>query len=148
MAGPPNRDGFRLRPSPMQPLDAGREVIARLSLRLPSEPRSAGEARRALDSLEGGVEQTLVARTRLLLTELVTNSIRHAGGDSVHVEIAVFGDRIRVGVHDEGPGFEPARVRRDGVTGGWGLVLVRRMSDRWGVGEGGSRVWFEIDRGD
>jgi anti-sigma regulatory factor (Ser/Thr protein kinase) len=53
-----------------------------------------------------------------------------------------------VEVTDRGKGFDPELVpppRRSGI-GGWGLYLVDRLADRWGVdGDRATRVWFEID---
>jgi hypothetical protein len=52
----------------------------------------------------------------------------------------------RVGVPDEGPGFE-RHVRPGGRNVGWGLFIVDTVSDRWGVIRGPIKeVWFEIDR--
>ena len=61
--------------------------------------------------------------------------------------------RVRGGVRvleveDPGPGFEPPESPRERPSGGGrGLVLVERMTSRWGVSrDGASRVWFEVDR--
>jgi anti-sigma regulatory factor (Ser/Thr protein kinase) len=87
----------------------------------------------------------------LLVSELVTNSIRHAettAPASVELQARVFADRVRVEVRDHGPGFEPrpqAPNRRS--RSGWGLYLVDQLSDRWGVTrDDGTGAWFEIDR--
>jgi anti-sigma regulatory factor (Ser/Thr protein kinase) len=50
-------------------------------------------------------------------------------------------------VTDHGPGFEPAPARPgpDQVAGR-GLFLVDALADRWGSADGGTRVWFEVDR--
>src|SRR5207245_2733634 len=56
-----------------------------------------------------------------------------------------FARRVRVEVSDPGPGFQPRTAGPE--PGGFGLMLVERLADRWGVDPGGrSRVWFEIDR--
>jgi hypothetical protein len=55
---------------------------------------------------------------------------------------------VRETVSDSGTGFLP-RPRESAmeVPGGWGLVLVDQLADRWGVvNEHGSRVWLELDR--
>ena len=60
------------------------------------------------------------------------------------------GQRLRVEVTDWGPGFtRGARPSRPAdAVGGWGLVLVERLADRWGVMRNSfTRVWFEIDLG-
>lgn len=86
---------------------------------------------------------------RLLVSELVTNSVRHVTGSKQPVELAVriAAGTIRVEVHDGGSGFKPARKPQPrGADGGFGLFLVERMATRWGVDtRDGTRVWFELD---
>jgi anti-sigma regulatory factor (Ser/Thr protein kinase) len=52
-------------------------------------------------------------------------------------------------VKDTGPGFDPSAAGepRDNHTG-WGLFLVERLADRWGVAHEGAAttVWFELRR--
>jgi anti-sigma regulatory factor (Ser/Thr protein kinase) len=71
-----------------------------------------------------------------------------AGPDrTVRVELRQRPGAVRVAVYDEGPGFvaEVKAFRSDG-TGGWGLLLVDRIADRWAVTSTatGTCVWFEI----
>jgi anti-sigma regulatory factor (Ser/Thr protein kinase) len=85
---------------------------------------------------------------RLLVSELVTNSIRHVPGSDGKIVLAVrIGARaIRVEVHDGGVGFKPGKPEPRGADGGFGLFLVERMASRWGVDtRNGTRVWFELD---
>jgi anti-sigma regulatory factor (Ser/Thr protein kinase) len=87
---------------------------------------------------------------RLLVSELVTNCVRHArAGDDAPVELSVRlrPDGVRVEVRDSGPGFEPqSEPRPRGADGGYGLFLVERMASRWGVDtRDGTRVWFELE---
>ncbi len=85
---------------------------------------------------------------RLLVSELVTNSVRHVAGSAEPVELAVrIGAReIRVEVRDGGAGFDPGKPVPRGADGGFGLFLVERMASRWGVEtQDGTRVWFELD---
>ena len=87
---------------------------------------------------------------KLLVTELVTNSVCHAGlraDQAIVVSVVRAAGVLRVAVDDEGPGFEH-RPAPDGAMspGGRGLLIVDRMSDRWGIDSGRStRVWFELD---
>jgi anti-sigma regulatory factor (Ser/Thr protein kinase) len=133
----------------------------RIHLSMPAAAHSATEARRALDALEDEIDPPLLEDLRLLVTELVTNSVRHADTDgpaSVDLSVDVAPDRVRVEVRDRGPGFDRDGVARraegrDGEpelrAGGWGLYLVESLANRWGVRrEGGTRVWFELDRAD
>jgi anti-sigma regulatory factor (Ser/Thr protein kinase) len=85
---------------------------------------------------------------RLLVSELVTNSVRHVRDSQQPVELAVrFGSRmVRVEVRDGGSGFKPGKPKPRGADGGFGLFLVERMASRWGVDtRDGTRVWFELD---
>jgi anti-sigma regulatory factor (Ser/Thr protein kinase) len=122
-----------------------------IDLRLTSDPRSVAAARRAvgyLDELAGSER----ADATLLVSEVVTNSVRHSGvrDGEIRLHAEVDEDTLRVEVFDAGPGFSrrTPRPHTDGPDpGGWGLVLVDRLADRWGVERAGStRVWFEIDR--
>jgi anti-sigma regulatory factor (Ser/Thr protein kinase) len=107
----------------------------------------------ARHKLEGWLPETLAdshrGALRLLVSELVTNSVRHVTGSQQPVELAVrIGSRaIRVEVHDGGSGFKPAgKPEPRGADGGFGLFLVERMASRWGVDtRDGTRVWFELD---
>jgi anti-sigma B factor antagonist len=89
---------------------------------------------------------------RLEDARLVANAIRHADlsdGDVIRL-VVVTGDRaLRIEVCDPGQGFEPPEPGPDPARpSGWGLYLVRELSDRWGVEHHGqTRVWFELDRG-
>lgn len=122
-----------------------------LSLRLEPDVEAAGKAREALERLEGQLEQGVLDDMHLLVTELVTNSVRHAdaGGDEpVRVEVSVGGDHVFVTVEDGGNGFEPSpRSDHSPRDSGWGLHLVERLSSRWGVSKDGrTRVWLELSR--
>lgn len=87
----------------------------------------------------------------LLVTELVTNAVRHAAvgaEDSIRVELRRWPNRVLVEVVDAGAGFTRVRPRgRPDKSGGWGLVLVDRITADWGVVREPSRncVWFEIE---
>ena len=85
----------------------------------------------------------------LLVSELVSNSVRHAAADSIGIRFEVNPQNVRVEVADPGPGFNPngAPPTSGQPAGGWGLRLVDEMADRWGtLNDDGFRVWFELDR--
>lgn len=78
----------------------------------------------------------------------MTNSIRHAQDTACPIEVQVRAGptAVRVEVDDSGPGFDP-QPRIPSIDGGFGLLLVDRLADRWGVlEERPCRVWFELDR--
>lgn len=121
-----------------------------LDLTLPPEPGSVAEARsRVLDAVGPQLaDDGQLEILRLLVSELVTNAVRH--GDHDHpVELhAKWNSEVRVEVVDHGHGFTPAP--RDGELdepGGFGLLLVGRLADRWGVEtDSSTRVWFVLRR--
>jgi anti-sigma regulatory factor (Ser/Thr protein kinase) len=124
--------------------------MTQVDLHLPVGPRAASAARSSLAALNGRIPERIFEDLRLLVTELVTNSVRHAGleGDEpIRLRVDCRPDAIRVEVVDKGPGFEPAvRADPEPEPSGWGLYLVERLADRWGVdSDGNTVVWFEID---
>ena len=120
-----------------------------LQLELASEPSASAAVRFSMDEL--GLPASAAERARLLASELVTNSVRHAGaGPEAPISISVHVDpaRLRVAVEDVGQGevrMCPDAVRAAGS--GYGLFLVDAVSDRWGASNSpqGTTVWFELD---
>lgn len=114
---------------------------------------AATRARRALDELEASIPEPVLQDLELLVSEVVTNAVRHAGasrGDLIDLSVDVDRGRVRVEVADPGPGFEPVPATPTMFQeSGWGLYLVGQLSDRWGVeverDPQGTVVWFEID---
>jgi anti-sigma regulatory factor (Ser/Thr protein kinase) len=121
-----------------------------MRLRLAGGADAPARARQALQVLNGGLEG-LRDPVKLLVTELVSNSVIHANASEqavIELEVRSTPSGARVEVEDQGPGFEPRPREPDLVNGGgFGLMLVDRFADRWGVEPSNpSRVWFEIDR--
>lgn len=120
----------------------------RVNVSLPGGPEAAGQARDALRRL-GTLRGATLDKLRLVVTELVTNSVRHAGTGKVELTVLASPEVIRVEVADDGPGFTPRkRGQDDDREGGWGLFLVERLASRWGVlsADDHTRVWCEVDR--
>ena len=122
----PGRLDFSLRPTRTAPLRA-RRALSQLRLPLP-----------------------LAFDAQLLVSELVSNSVRHAGlgrDDLLRVTADWSGERLRVHVRD---GARPTRASlvagsirpAPGAESGWGLYFVDRLASRWGTTAGGS--WFEL----
>jgi anti-sigma regulatory factor (Ser/Thr protein kinase) len=86
----------------------------------------------------------------LMTSELVSNAVEHAQsedrGNAVDIQINIRSEAVRVSIVDAGSGFDPVERQRERDIGGWGLLIVDRVSDRWGVEDDPHRVWFEIDR--
>jgi anti-sigma regulatory factor (Ser/Thr protein kinase) len=117
-----------------------------LVVALRPEPAAVGAARRRL--VQEGLDQDLSHTVCLLTSELVTNSIRHAGlasRDKILLAARMTPEFVRVEVRDPGSGFDPDV--RHGAPG-YGLRMLDMLSARWGVDrvDNGCRVWFEVDR--
>lgn len=89
-----------------------------------------------------------LATARLLVSELVTNAVRHGRGE-ITLRAQLFEDRLLVEVIDEGDGFNHEPRKRDfdpTGAGGWGLSIVDAESSRWGIRHDSTHVWFELER--
>jgi len=123
----------------------------RVERELPVSPEAASEARHVLDDVAGELQDGRLRDVRLLVSELVTNAVRHANlqsGDIIVLVIDVGDSMLRVEVHDPGGGFVPSAPSPDPARpSGWGLYLVSELADRWGVdSDERTLVWFELDR--
>jgi anti-sigma regulatory factor (Ser/Thr protein kinase) len=105
-------------------------------------------ARRAVESFGAGLDASVVPDVKLLVSELITNSVKY--GREGGVELILRSEdpqHVHVEVVDQGVGFVPsARARPKTEPGGWGLHMVEALTQRWGVRDGSTHVWFEIDR--
>lgn len=123
--------------------------MADIALKLAPVPESIPKARHALERLVDAVEQPTLDNLRLLVSEVVTNSVRHGTSDgAIELRITINPYRVRVEVEDHGPGFNPT-LADDPIerSSGWGLLLVDRLAARWGVvSSRTTTVWFELDR--
>ena len=121
-----------------------------MNLTLTEESDAAAAARRALREGNGVLPPAIRDDVLLLVTELVTNAVRHAGAGAerpVQVQLLHRAGCVVVEVADEGPGFTwDPNPSAGSKSGGWGLFLVDQTADRWGVERtpSGSCVWFEI----
>jgi anti-sigma regulatory factor (Ser/Thr protein kinase) len=117
-------------------------------LRLVPDASAPGAARRALEGLRSSLGDDAAEEAALLLSEVVTNAVRHANldeHDSIRVHVRLRPGLVRVDVADPGGGFDPERDRIEGPETGWGLRLLDRLSVRWGVERGThTTVWFEV----
>jgi anti-sigma regulatory factor (Ser/Thr protein kinase) len=123
-------------------------------MRLGSGPDAAAEARRAIGDLRADLDPPLMETLRLLVTELVTNSVRHTECDSLTLRVAIGKAAVLTEVADDGPNFDAeAAVEAEQLDdraedSGWGLFLVQRLARDWGVkkDDRSKRVWFELGR--
>jgi anti-sigma regulatory factor (Ser/Thr protein kinase) len=105
-------------------------------------------ARRAVEDFGAALAPDIVPDVRLLVSELITNSVKYGGDGGVRLILSSEApEHVHVEVVDQGVGFVPsARDRPKTEPGGWGLHLVEALTARWGVHKGSTHVWFEIDR--
>jgi serine/threonine-protein kinase RsbW len=121
----------------------------RLDLHVRASSKSLHEVRGSLASLT--IPPELLDDARVLLSELVGNSIRHSGlqaDEYVHITAEWSGARLRIAVHDRPRSAAPPPVAgsirpRPGAESGWGLFIVDRLASRWGTD--GTGYWFELD---
>jgi serine phosphatase RsbU (regulator of sigma subunit)/anti-sigma regulatory factor (Ser/Thr protein kinase) len=138
---------------------AGNEGLARtgasgrrgvLQLRLRGGLHAPWIARRALDALELPLLDPADAhRSSLLVSEIVSNSVRHAPGPphGIGFDADLTPERLAVEVRADGASFHlDSRHPPLDEASRRGLVLLDRLADRWGTRDDGHTVWFELDR--
>jgi anti-sigma regulatory factor (Ser/Thr protein kinase) len=96
------------------------------------------------------VQTGTLERLKLLVSELVTNVVRHAStrrGECLSLTLRLGDDDVRVEVADgDARPFDPTPAPDPDRGRGYGLFLVESLSSRWGVEQdNGTRVWFELE---
>ncbi|MFJ8693068.1 ATP-binding protein [Streptomyces roseolilacinus] len=120
-----------------------------------SVPRARHAVRDLLERQEVPVADDVVQGLLLVVSELVTNAVRHAAllSPQMAVEVAVGAEWVRVAVEDDHP-YRPKALEADhGRTGGRGLLLVREITREAGgscdvehTPSGGKVVWAALPR--
>jgi anti-sigma regulatory factor (Ser/Thr protein kinase) len=131
--------------------DAAPSGQTELDLVIRAAPTEVSVVRDALSRLP--IRPALLDQVTLLTSELVTNSIEHAGigpDDPIRVQVRIAGGSVRVDVIDGGSGGPlplPGGIRpMPGASSGWGLYIVDALATRWGYSRG--RCWFEMELSD
>jgi anti-sigma regulatory factor (Ser/Thr protein kinase) len=134
---------------PVRPMADGELVTVTLML----DVEAPACARSLVAScLRDRVAQSALESAQLLMSELVSNSLKHSGsgGDEVVVSVELTADWLRVGVLDSGAdSVIPVRPADNEMGAGFGVTLVRMLSERWGVEHlagGGTQVWAQLPR--
>jgi anti-sigma regulatory factor (Ser/Thr protein kinase) len=118
----------------------------RKTRRFPSQPESVAAARRFATEPLKAVSADAIAAVELMVSELATNSVRHAG-TAFDLTIAQEQGTIRVEVSDQAGGTPEMRSPGPDDPTGRGLQIVDIFSETWGVDPGpagGKTVWFTI----
>jgi anti-sigma regulatory factor (Ser/Thr protein kinase) len=118
---------------------------------LPTGSGAPGAARMVVaHCLNGLVSHEILLDAQLLVSEIVTNSLRHgelSGGDTVLVRVFVASDSVRLEIVNQGTAGVVAARHPDHRGGGYGLNIVDRLTATWGVRRNGAtNVWFEMRR--
>lgn len=120
-------------------------MIGAIEVRLPRDRSCAGRARRWLeDHVPPDADPQAVEDLKLVATELVQNALVHGRGDIRLRFEARHPDVLRVEVTDQGRNAAIAIREQGAQAGGWGLLLVDRLSADWGAFEGTTHVWAEV----
>ena len=86
----------------------------------------------------------------LLVSEVVSNAVRHSSGSpdaKIRLVATATEQAVRIAVTDSGEGFTPRPRDPDRLEDGYGLYLLEKAASNWGVeNSGGTTVWFELDR--
>lgn len=115
----------------------------------PEVPQTAAAVRRHIRKSGRSLPPDLREDILLLASELVTNAVRHGGGE-VTVRLWAGPETVRVEVTDANPRRPLAADRGPDAEEGRGLLIVRALASRWGSAPlrdgSGKTVWFEVDR--
>jgi anti-sigma regulatory factor (Ser/Thr protein kinase) len=127
-------------------------ATSRQSVVLAAEPIAVSEARAWLAAQAAElVDDGRLANLALVISEIVTNAVRHGKpGGEIRLAATPKDDYLCVQVTDEGSGFAPAPgAMASEPGGGFGLFLVEKLTRRWGMTRENmrTRVWFEFDYG-
>lgn len=119
-----------------------------VSVDIDRDRTAPAQARRAVEAFGAALDPSVVPDVKLLVSELISNSVKYGrDGDVQLILRSEDPHHVHVEVVDQGSGFVPAaRDRPRTEPGGWGLHMVEALTERWGVREGSTHVWFEIDR--
>jgi anti-sigma regulatory factor (Ser/Thr protein kinase) len=120
---------------------------------LPTGSAAPGAARMVVaHCLNGLVSQQILLDAQLLVSEVVTNSLRHGeltDGDTVLVRVYLAADSLRLEIANRGTAgaVNTRQPDRRSRGGGFGLHLVDHLTASWGVWRNdGTNVWFEMAR--
>jgi anti-sigma regulatory factor (Ser/Thr protein kinase) len=126
---------------------------SRLEFEIAGGDQAPAAARQVVAGLGPVMDDRRLEEVQLLVTELVTNCVRHAGigkETSITVGLELTPSALHVAVSNPGVAFDvpgPPEPSEEPAAGGRGLLLVERLADRWGIDDvHEARVWFEVSR--
>ncbi|GGZ20780.1 ATP-binding protein [Streptomyces nitrosporeus] len=153
-ADPPGAHPDRPEAHPEHPVPAAAPYEGVWRFTAPTVDSSVPQARHAVRDLVARqgvpVEDGILQGLLLIVSELVTNAVKHAAllSPEMAVEVAIGAEWIRVSVEDSHPYRPTALITDHGQTGGRGLLLVREITAEAGGGcdaertaDGGKIIW-------
>jgi anti-sigma regulatory factor (Ser/Thr protein kinase) len=139
------RVGPRERRGANDPAELG--LVLDRTVQAPARARHAIAERCEQLGVDGSLAQSLI----LLVSEVVSNAVRHspaAPDEPVGLDATFSRRSIRVTVTDGGEGFTPRPRDPASAHDGYGLYLLEKVAESWGVeSRGDTKVWFELARG-
>jgi len=127
-----------------------------LKIELPRIPDIELVAVEGLDRLARhlGIAEDMIGEARILITEAIINGFEHGGNDEarVDVEFTIDARELVIFVRDYGKGFDPSEVEEPDIAAkmgaknkrGWGLKLMKSMSDDFRIESNGSGTKITI----
>ena len=122
-------------------MDPGSDAIG-CSVTLAPNASAGHRAREELSVFESQLGLLDYENLLFVVSELVVNAVRHGPGEPITVRVSLDGDELYGEVEDQGEGVVELREQNPDSSGGFGLRIVDRLSDEWGVHEGSTHVWF------
>jgi anti-sigma regulatory factor (Ser/Thr protein kinase) len=123
-----------------------------VTVEIDADPTSVREVRDAVTDLlsRNGCDDVLMESSRLIVSELVTNAIVHAGTHiGMRCVLDVSNCSVRIEVTDMRPEAAPVLRPHEDIDdiGGWGLRFVSTLGSNWGVAtsEHHKTVWCDVD---
>lgn len=129
------------------PLTATGRLAVLCRAELPRNLSAPGQARQLTSRwLEHVVCEEDLQTAKLVVSELISNAIQHGSG-RIWLVVDADANRVRIEVIDQGTGFaHEVREVPFQQAGGRGLRIVDTTISRWGIYEGTTHVWAEIER--
>ena len=136
---------LRLVPGPSAPARARRFLEETCGRWMAADAGPATAAATAAARAATTAAASTIADAALVLSELVTNAVRHAGTE-IQVALELWDGALTVSVHDGGPALPRLIPQAERRFGGQGLAIVVRLAEAWGVvvGDGGKTVWCRL----
>jgi anti-sigma regulatory factor (Ser/Thr protein kinase) len=112
---------------------------------LPPAPESVSAARRFVVESLSGMSQETLDNAALVVSELATNCVLHAGGDFL-ITVTASRTEIRIEVTDSGAGTVQIQHPSPDEAHGRGLQIVNALSRDWGIqpARRGKTIWFTL----